>query len=396
MIVRDCQAIDCWQDGFHLDGSWIGHRQRAVDVLFERCRAVACGQRSGTVPAELYQSGFYVQSARLVDCRAERCRKSGFLAKNHELRTLVLERCRDLGSAYSFVIEYGGVDAVLRGCVSDGATRRALQVTASGASIDLEIRRFAGAGRPVLAGILDDLDDLAAREGYTKIFAKVPASARDPFLDRGYVVEARVPRLFRGQEDGYFVSLFRDPARALDDRPFAATLAAARKASANECVRLLPPGAICSPASSADAPALAALYRDVFATYPFPIHREAYIRETMEHGVRYFCIRVGDVIAAVSSAEMDPGEEHVEMTDFATRPDYRGHGLAGHLLRRMETAMRSAGMKTAYTIARATSFPMSITFSRAGYAHGGTLLNNTGICGGLESMHVWYRPLQDS
>lgn len=158
LTVRDCQAIGAWQDGFHLDGSWNGHRQRAVDVRFERCRAAGCGWRSGTRPAELYQSGFYVQSATLVDCEAEHCRKAGFLAKNNEPGTLVLERCRDLGSAYSFVIEYGGVGAVLRDCVSDGATRRALQATASGASIDLEIRRFAGAGRPVLAGITERLE----------------------------------------------------------------------------------------------------------------------------------------------------------------------------------------------------------------------------------------------
>lgn len=45
-------------------------------------------------------------------------------------------------------------------------------------------------------------------------------------------------------------------------------------------------------------------------------------------------------------------------------------------------------MKTAFTIARATSFPINITFTRAGIAHGGTLLNNTGICGRVESMHV--------
>ena len=81
------------------------------------------------------------------------------------------------------------------------------------------------------------------------------------------------------------------------------------------------------------------------------------------------------------------------MTDFATRPEHRGQGLSEHLLGSMVTAMRSAGMKTAYTIARATSFPMNLTFARAGYAYGGTLLNNTGICGGVESMHVWYRPL---
>ncbi len=244
-----------------------------------------------------------------------------------------------------------------------------------------------------LPELLDDLVDLAQRKEYTKIFAKVPASARDPFLDRGYVEEALIPGLFRGWEDGYLLSMFLDPARARDSRLFDDVLAAARTATANGCIPPLPPGAICSPASPEDAPALAALFRDVFATYPFPIHREEYIRETMEHGVRYFCVRIGDVIAAVSSAEMDPGEEHVEMTDFATLPGYRGRGFSGHLLGCMETAMRSAGMKTAYTIARATSFPMNITFARAGYAYGGSLINNTGICGGVESMHVWYRPL---
>ncbi|HIH04127.1 MAG TPA: hypothetical protein HA263_09895 [Methanoregulaceae archaeon] len=72
MTVRDCQAVNCYLDGSHLDGSWDGHRQWATDVLSERCRAAGCGWRSGTGPAELYQSGFHVQSARLLDCHAVR------------------------------------------------------------------------------------------------------------------------------------------------------------------------------------------------------------------------------------------------------------------------------------------------------------------------------------
>ena len=158
MTVRDCQAIDCWQDGFHLDGSWNGHRQRAVDVLFERCRAVLCGQRSGTVPAELYQSGFYVQSARLVDCRAERCRKAGFLCKNQEAGGLVIEDCSDTGSAYGLVIENGGEQAKVKVFVSDGATRRALQMVGNNADVGIAIVNFAGAGRPVLLGITERLE----------------------------------------------------------------------------------------------------------------------------------------------------------------------------------------------------------------------------------------------
>ena len=158
MTVRDSEAVDCWQDGFHLDGSWNGHRQVAEDVLFERCRASWNGHRSGTKPAELYQSGFYVQSARLVDCMADHNRKAGFLCKNQEAGGLVLERCRDTGSAYSLVIEYGGERMKVEGFVSDGATRRALQMVGNDAEVGIEIRNFVGTGRPVLLGITERLE----------------------------------------------------------------------------------------------------------------------------------------------------------------------------------------------------------------------------------------------
>ena len=242
-----------------------------------------------------------------------------------------------------------------------------------------------------LPHLIDDLEDLAEQQGYTKIFAKVPASVLDVFAGRGYVVEATVPRLFRGREDGFFVSLFRDPVRAQDDRTLETVLAS--PGTTSSCS--LPPGARFSLASSADAPAIAALFRDIFATYPFPIQNEAYIEETMAHDIRYFCVHMGRKLAAVSSADMHLVEGNVEMTDFATRPEFRGLGLSTFLLSRMEEAMRRAGIDTAYTIARAASQPINLIFARAGYTFGGTLINNTGISGGLESMHVWYMPLQD-
>ena len=56
--------------------------------------------------------------------------------------------------------------------------------------------------------ILQDLDDLAAEQGYSKIFAKIPVKFLDEFKQHGYVNEALVPKFFRGQEDGVFVSRF--------------------------------------------------------------------------------------------------------------------------------------------------------------------------------------------
>jgi hypothetical protein len=64
--------------------------RRFAKILYDLCHAIGCGWLSGTVPAELYQSGSYVQSATLVACEAERCRKAGFLCKNQEAGGLAL------------------------------------------------------------------------------------------------------------------------------------------------------------------------------------------------------------------------------------------------------------------------------------------------------------------
>ena len=118
-----------------------------------------------------------------------------------------------------------------------------------------------------------------------------------------------------------------------------------------------------------------------------------YIRETMETHIRYYCaVREGRIVAA-SSAETDEEAQNVEMTDFATHPSCRGRGLCATLLATMEGDVQNEGMRTAYTIARAAQFAINITFARAGYRFGGTLRNNTNICGSFESMNVWYRAL---
>ena len=94
---------------------------------------------------------------------------------------------------------------------------------------------------------------------------------------------------------------------------------------------------------------------------------------------------------ALASSAMDTALKNVEMTDFATLPEYRGKGFSQYLLKQMEDEMAKRDIKTAYTIARAISPSINITFAKMGYTYGGTLRNNTNICGRLESMNVWYK-----
>jgi putative beta-lysine N-acetyltransferase len=141
---------------------------------------------------------------------------------------------------------------------------------------------------------------------------------------------------------------------------------------------------------------MAPLYGQVFATYPFPIAEPDFLAETMASHVTYFGVWSDGEPVALSSAETDRDARNVEMTDFATLPEQRGNGYARMLLARMQTTMRNEGIRTAYTIARAISPGMNITFARQGYRFGGCLVNNTNICGKIESMNIWYRPLMEA
>lgn len=244
-------------------------------------------------------------------------------------------------------------------------------------------------------GILLRLDELAGREGYSKVFAKVPAWAREGFLDHGYREEAAIPGFYQGRQKGLFMGKYLTPDRREEKQAdkVRQILQAARIKAAEEPAVRPPSGFTLRTAEPEDAPQMAEVYREVFATYPFPIHDPGYLRETMAGNTLYFGIWEGERLAALASSEMDRCSGHVEMTDFATHPDFRAQGLATCLLQRMEEEMRQAGMKTAYTIARAYSFGMNITFARSDYRFSGTLVNNTNIFGRLESMNVWYKPL---
>ncbi|MBN2307473.1 MAG: putative beta-lysine N-acetyltransferase [Candidatus Hydrogenedentes bacterium] len=241
------------------------------------------------------------------------------------------------------------------------------------------------------------LNDLAAEKGYTKIFAKVPAGKLAPFTEAGYVEEARIPRFYSGAEDAAFLGYYLDEERAepgnAEELERVLQLAEQRQAPGGGLDPLAASMTL-RPCTPDDVEPMSAIYRTVFPSYPFPIHDTAYLAETMKTDVRYFGILAdGGQLVALSSSEMERGSRSVEMTDFATLPDWRGHGFAVHLLEAMESEMRTLGMKTAFTIARAVSPGMNITFAKSGYEYGGRLINNTDISGHIESMNVWHKAL---
>lgn len=247
-----------------------------------------------------------------------------------------------------------------------------------------------------ISHIVPKLLQLAQEHGYSKIFAKVPSKATPYFQKYDFFKEAYVPGFYHGKDGMYCLSKFLQPDRSeipLNDRleiwkiiQLTKTKQKESKPEDADHVRLrelLP----------ADAEPLTALYKAVFKTYPFPIFDIEYIQKTMQDNVRYFGAFQGDELVGASSAEIFTAENNAEMTDFAVLPDYRSKNIALHLLLKMEHFARMLDIRMLYTIARALSPGMNITFAKAGYYFGGTLKNNTNINGTIESMNVWYKPI---
>lgn len=247
--------------------------------------------------------------------------------------------------------------------------------------------------------IIFELDDLAKKNSYTKIFAKIPYSSLRAFLKNGYSIEATIPHFFQGKEDCIFASKYFDVKRSCTNN---ADLNKKVLENAFMKVKLhlegenvfLDNAFLFRKAIPGDALQMTKLYSQVFDSYPFPIFDPQYIKQTMISNVIYFGIWKEGELIALSSCEMDLVNRNVEMTDFAVHPEYRGYNFSYFLLTQMEKDMQKLQIKTAYTIARSISYGMNATFAKCGYTFSGTLVNNTQIGGKIEDMNVWYKSLQ--
>ncbi|MBN2412096.1 putative beta-lysine N-acetyltransferase [candidate division KSB1 bacterium] len=248
--------------------------------------------------------------------------------------------------------------------------------------------------------ILPQIRDLAKKNNYSKIFAKVPLWGTYYFEKYQYHKEAFIPKMVNGCTGIYFMSKFLKKSRYTLSREnwnkihdilhMAKLKGKTFKSNNSECPYLI------RQLTQNDISQLTTLYKKVFNSYPFPIFEDEYILKTMEENIFYFGVFENEKLIAASSAETDMQHQNVEMTDFATHPDYLGNNLSFFLLNRMEEEMEKLGFIITYTIARSISPAMNITFAKNKYKFGGLLKNNTNIGGHIESMNVWYKNLKSN
>lgn len=236
------------------------------------------------------------------------------------------------------------------------------------------------------------IDTLINKNKYSKIVAKVSKDKEKFFYNMGFELEAEIPSFYKGEVDGVFLSKYIDKERKKTqddnlDKIIEVSLSKNNNAKEVDLTKKYEVKKL----EEKDAQEMAKIYKKVFETYPFPIHDKNYLIKTMRDNVIYFGAWDNNKLVGLASSEMSKQDLNSEMTDFAVLEEYRGENIALVLLNTMEKEMKDMGFKTLYTIARAKSYGMNITFSKSGYSYGGQLKNNTNISGDIESMNVWYK-----
>lgn len=244
--------------------------------------------------------------------------------------------------------------------------------------------------------VITQINNLARKYKYSKIFCKIPGWAAPLFYANGFILEAQIPKCYKNDEAAFFVSKFLNSDRLLEIETdqlyeFSKMLKEVKTfqimdTETNSSFRI-------KKLEKYSFEEITAIYREVFETYPFPIYHPGYILKSFDEGVQYYGAETNGKIVALASAEVDYDGENAEMTDFATLPQHRGNGLALMLLKKMEQEMANQKIKTLYTIARLNSPGMNKTFLRMNYTYSGTLIKNTNIAGKIESMNVYYKKI---
>ncbi len=245
--------------------------------------------------------------------------------------------------------------------------------------------------------LIDEMELLVEKNGYTKIFCKIPDFVFPLFRRAGYLTEAFIPRYYNNRSGCFFVSKFYQSREKIikEEESFFGTVSDLVRAAKYTPVVPAQTEVVVRPMLESECEKIAGHLGSVFRLYPFPVSDPGYILETMRSGTVYFGAYIEEALAGVSSAERYIKSGSVEMTDFAVLPEFRGMKIGTKLLLFMEDWIKhNTDISVSYTIARLREPGMNVVFLKGGYIYTGTLINNTYIFNGIESMNVYYKSLK--
>lgn len=246
------------------------------------------------------------------------------------------------------------------------------------------------------AGIVDTLEELACSQGYSKVCVRIPSWETPRFVRGGYHLEAAIPRFYAEGGSYCFMAKYLSQERKTERQPLLVReVLVAADAQQRGAVTRLPASCALRLALKQDADQMAHLYRAAFTNRPTLLHDPARIRGAMRESSLFFGVWQGESLVALCCASVDSASYSAELSDFATLPEFRGQGLAQHLVQQTEGHLHTMGIRSLFALTGAYSFAMNLTLARNGYHFGGTLTNDNNSYGQLESVNLWHKLLQE-
>lgn len=255
---------------------------------------------------------------------------------------------------------------------------------------------FSEAENVNLDNLLQKMKDLAKKKRYEKILGKASEKGLNVLKSQGFIVEAKIPGLYNGSVDGYFLADYTNEKRHVNDEKIMKTIAtvktiaeAANKPNTDSHF-LMPENLDIKELSSAEFPLLEELHQKAYKYHPHQIKDAAYFSKLKNLNHRFYGLFQNGELLVSAILAVNSSESNVEIVDFVTHPDYRGQNLSYFLVQDIKNKMDKLGCKTIYTMVRSTSYGLNITFSKHGFILAGTLINNCIVRDAMESMNVWY------
>jgi len=255
---------------------------------------------------------------------------------------------------------------------------------------------FSEADNVDLGILLPKMKDLAKKKHYEKILGKASEGSMNLLKSNGFTVEAKIPGLYNGSIDGYFLAEYTNEKRHTNDEKSLKTIAsvktialAANKPQTDAHFEM-PTDLKIEKLTTSDFGKLEDLHKKAYKYHPNQIKDAAYFLKLNELDHQFYGLFQNGELLVSAILSLNEQESNMEIVDFVTHPDYRGQNLSYFLVQDIKKLMDGLGCKTVYTMVRATSYGLNITFSKHGFILAGTLTNNCVVRDSLESMNVWY------
>ncbi|WP_036156700.1 putative beta-lysine N-acetyltransferase [Maribacter forsetii] len=255
---------------------------------------------------------------------------------------------------------------------------------------------FSEAENVDLDNLLLKMKDLAKKKRYEKILGKASEKGVDVLKSKGFTVEAKIPGLYNGTIDGYFLAEYPNEERHVNDEKSIKTIAtvktiaqAANKPNTDSFFQM-PENLKIKELSATDFHTLEDLHKKAYKYHPHQIKKADYFSKLKDLNHQFYGLFQDGELLVSAILAVNENESNVEIVDFVTHPDYRGQNLSYFLVQDIKNKMDKLGCKTIYTMVRSTSYGLNITFSKHGFILAGTLTNNCLVRDAMESMNVWY------